>query len=86
MGTLCVVHTLSPRRKREWRRTLTASAYRESATIYQFPKGGRAALGGRRDEANAAETLAVSRIARAASGGAWYHEEAVQQAERARKV
>jgi hypothetical protein len=65
---------------------MTASSYRESATIYYFPKGGRAAQGGRRDEANAAETLAASRIARAAYGGAWYHEEAVQQAERARKL
>jgi hypothetical protein len=65
---------------------MTASSYRESATIYQFPKGGRAALGGRRDETKAAETLAASRVARVACGGAWYHEEAVQNAERARKA
>jgi hypothetical protein len=65
---------------------MTASSYRESATIYQFPKGGRAALGGRRDEANTAEKLAVPRTARVTSGSAWYHEEAVQQAERARKM
>jgi hypothetical protein len=65
---------------------MTASSYRESATVYQFPKGGRAALGGRRDEAEAAETSTAPRIARVASGGAWYHEEAVQKAERARKI
>jgi uncharacterized protein DUF2735 len=70
----------------QWRRTMTASSYRESATIYHFPKGGRAALGGRRDESKAAEPLAASRIARVAGGGAWYHEEAVQKAERARKL
>jgi hypothetical protein len=65
---------------------MTARSYRESATIYPFPKGGRAAPGGRRDEASAAETFAASRIARVACGGAWYHEEAVQKAERARKM
>lgn len=64
---------------------MTASSYRESATVYQFPKGGRAALSGRRDEAKAVENSAVPRIARVASGGAWYHEEAVK-AERARKM
>jgi hypothetical protein len=72
--------------KNKWRRTMTASSYRESATIYQFPKGGRAALGGRRDEAKAVDNFAAPRIARVASGSAWYHEEAVQKAERARKI
>ncbi len=65
---------------------MTASSNRQSATIYQFPKGGRAALGGRRDVAKPVENFAPARIAKVASGGAWYHEEAVQSAERARTV
>ena len=40
---------------------MTASSYRQSAKIYQFPAGGRAALGGRRDEAMAVENFAVPR-------------------------
>ena len=69
---------------------MTTSSDRQSATIYQFPVGGRAALGVRRDvrrdQAVVVENFAVPRIARVAAGGAWYHEEAVQQADRARKV
>ncbi len=65
---------------------MTASSYRQSAKIYPFATGGRAALAGRRDEAMPVENLAMPRIARVATGGAWYHEEAVQAAERARKI
>jgi hypothetical protein len=32
------------------------------------------------------DNVAVPRIVRVASGGAWYHEEAVQKADRARKM
>jgi hypothetical protein len=71
---------------REWRTTMTASSYRQSAKIYQFPEGGRAALGGRRDEAQAAENFAASRFAKVACGGAWYHQEAIEKAERVRKA
>ena len=63
---------------------MTASPDRQSAKIFQFPEGGRAALGGRRDEAEPVVTFAASRIAKVASGGAWYHEEAVQKADRHR--
>jgi Protein of unknown function (DUF2735) len=34
----------------------------------------------------AADNFAASRIGRVASGGGWYHEEAIQKAERARKL
>ncbi len=51
-----------------------------SATIYQFPAGGRAALGGRRHEAvKTATDLASSRVSEAACGGSWYHEAAIQE-------
>jgi Protein of unknown function (DUF2735) len=65
---------------------MTTISDRQSATIYQFPAGGRAALGVRRDQVMVVDNVAVPRIARVASGGAWYHEEAVQKADRARKM
>ena len=65
---------------------MTANSYGGSAKIYQFPAGGRAGLGSHRDEARPVENFAASRIAKVASGSAWYHEEAVQSAERVRKI
>ncbi len=65
---------------------MSANSNRESAKIYQFPVGGRAGRVGRSDEARAVEKFAASRVAEVARGGAWYHEEAVQIAERARNV
>jgi hypothetical protein len=52
-----------------------------SATIYQFPVGGRSALGqGRHDETRNAADLASLRVSEAACGGSWYHEAAIQEA------
>jgi hypothetical protein len=49
-----------------------------SAKIYQFPAGGRAALGGRRyEEATIVPDLASPRV----NAGAWYHDAAIQEAE-----
>jgi hypothetical protein len=57
-----------------------------SARIYQFPAGGRAALGGHRyDETKTANDLASSRVSEVAVGGAWYHEAAIQEAEPVRE-
>jgi hypothetical protein len=51
-----------------------------SARIYQFPTGGRSALGGRRyEETKAVTDLASSRVSEVAVGGAWYHEAAIQE-------
>jgi Protein of unknown function (DUF2735) len=51
-----------------------------SAKIYQFPAGGRAALGGRRyEETNTATDLASSHVNEAACSGSWYHEAAIQE-------
>jgi hypothetical protein len=50
-----------------------------SARIYQFPAGGRAALGGRRyGETTPLETAA--RVNETVCSGSWYHEEAIQEA------
>ncbi len=57
-----------------------------SATIYQFPVGGRSALVGRRyDEAKSTTDLASTRVNEAACGGSWYHEAAIQEAKPVRE-
>ena len=65
---------------------MTENVYRESAKIYQFPAGGRSALGGRRHETKPATDFTAPRVANVALGNAWYHDAAVQDAERARKI
>jgi hypothetical protein len=66
---------------------MTTSFHRESAKIYQFPARVRPALGGYQEakagENPSAPKAASLRVADAAFGGAWYHEEAVEDAERA---
>ncbi len=53
----------------------------ESATIYQFPVGGRAALAGHRyGETKAVTDLAASHVNASAVSGSWYHEAAIQEA------
>jgi hypothetical protein len=52
-----------------------------SAKIYQFPAGGRSALGGRRDEETKAVTdSASSCVSDAACSSSWYHEAAITAA------
>lgn len=62
---------------------MTTNAQRESATIYQFPVGGRAGLAPRSglDRSRAPESLPTI-----AYGGSWYHDEAIREAaDKARK-
>ena len=63
---------------------MTTSHDRGSAEIYQFPPRGRFVVAGRRDESEPASGIAMSRLT-SAFGGNWYHEEAIRDAERARK-
>ena len=61
-----------------------------SATIYQFPPGGRSALGGRRyQDAKSATKSAIdsaaARMADIASGSGWYHEAAILEAKPVRE-
>jgi hypothetical protein len=59
---------------------MNSSLNHGSAKIYQFPTGGRAALGGRRyDEAKPTIEQAPSRVDEAACSGSWYHEAAIQE-------
>ncbi len=53
-----------------------------SATIYQFPAGGRAALGGRAyGETKAALDQKSPRVTEAACSSSWYHEEAIRESQ-----
>jgi hypothetical protein len=58
---------------------------RPSAEIYQFPARGRFAVAGRRDQSKPDARIAQPRVTMTAFGGNWYHEEAIREAERARK-
>jgi Protein of unknown function (DUF2735) len=58
--------------------TMTTSLNQGSAKIYQFPAGGRAALGGRRFDETKANTDASSRVSEA-DYSSWYHEAAIQE-------
>jgi Protein of unknown function (DUF2735) len=65
---------------------MNTSSNQGSAKIYQFPAGGRAALGGRRyQETKAASDLAASRVNEAACSGSWYHEAAIQESKPGRE-
>ncbi|AUC96729.1 MULTISPECIES: DUF2735 domain-containing protein [Bradyrhizobium] len=55
-----------------------------SATIYQFPVGGRAALGGRRyGEARTAHELSAE-VETSACSESWYHQAAIDDAKPSR--
>ena len=54
---------------------------KSSATIYQFPSGGRAALDGRRyADSRPPADQGPPRINEALCSGSWYHEAAIQEA------
>lgn len=58
---------------------MNSSLNHGSAKIYQFPAGGRSALGGRPfDNGKAATEATAPRISEACSGS-WYHEAAIQE-------
>jgi hypothetical protein len=59
---------------------MNSSLSHGSAEIYQFPAGGRAALGGRRyGEATPAVEDSSPRMTEVSVGGAWYHDAAIQE-------
>jgi hypothetical protein len=63
---------------------MTTNADRASAQIIQFPARGRFASASQSDE-TLAMNASAARVAKVAMGGAWYHEEAIEQAERDHK-
>jgi hypothetical protein len=52
-----------------------------SAKIYQFPLGGRAALGGRRFGETKPVDQYAPRLNEALCSGSWYHEEAIRESQ-----
>ena len=60
---------------------LTTRVNEGSAKIYQFPTGGRAALGGRRygETTTAVSEFAVPATNLADCSGSWYHAAAIQE-------
>ena len=62
---------------------MTVHPDRRSAEIYAFPPRGRFASSGQREEERPASNPASPVCVASASG--WYHEEAIREAERARK-
>jgi hypothetical protein len=64
--------------------TMTTNSDRESAKIYQFPARGRFSAN-QRDEAKPTATLTSQQVVKAAVGSGWYHEAAIEEAERAQK-
>ena len=55
-----------------------------SATIYQFPEGGRAAMSGHRAKENAAANFASA--VGEATYGSWYHDEAIRESQQIKTV
>ena len=64
---------------------MNTSPNRGSAEIIPFPSCARKNSGDLRDIAKPATTLASSLAAKVASGTGWYHDAAIQDAERSRK-
>ena len=60
---------------------MNSSLNHGSAKIYQFPAGGRAALGGRRyGETNTVTDFAAPAVILTDCSGSWYHAAAIQDA------
>ena len=59
---------------------MSANLNQGSARIYQFPAGGRAALGGR-SYGEAKSVADAPRVNEATCSGSWYHEEAIRDAQ-----
>ena len=56
------------------------------ARIYQFPTGGRAALGGRRyEETKSAAAPDLPRVNETVCSDSWYHEAAIQESKPVRE-
>ena len=56
-----------------------------SATIYQFPVGGRAAMNGQTERGKAAANFG-SQVISEATYGSWYHDEAIRESQQTKTV
>ena len=58
---------------------LNRSSSQSTAKIYQFPAGGRAALGGRRYGDASLELAGAPRVNEALCSDSWYHQAAIEE-------
>ena len=65
---------------------MNANLNRGSARIYQFPAGGRAALGARRHEEAEAATESATEGGVVLCSGSWYHEAAIQESKQSKQA
>ena len=64
---------------------MTANLNRGSAKIYEFPARGRFAQSDRCENDKAVTSPLSPRATKVVLSGAWYHDEAIQQAEQLRR-
>lgn len=64
---------------------LNQDSNRGSAKIYQFPAGGRAALGGQRYGAARTDLATAPRLNEALCSDSWYHQAAIEEAKSVRE-
>jgi hypothetical protein len=79
------MQSIADARSQERETAMSEETQRKSAQIFQFPAGGRATLSTRREAAKPVDDLNTARFAKVAFGSSWYHEEAIQEADKARK-
>ena len=60
---------------------MNSSLNQGSATIYQFPVGGRSALAGRRHGEAPTNPATTPRVNETICSGSWYHEAAIQESQ-----
>jgi len=63
---------------------MNSSLNQGSATIYQFPVGGRSALAGRRHGEAPTKPATTPRVNETICSGSWYHEAAIQESQNER--
>ncbi len=61
---------------------MTTNNFQQSAKIYQFPVRTPSIVAGSREQATPAVNVTSTRLAKAASSSGWYHDAAIQEAER----
>lgn len=63
---------------------MNQTSVQDSAKIYQFPAGGRAALGGRRYGDARASLATAPRLNEKACCDSWYHQAAIEESRQVR--
>jgi hypothetical protein len=65
---------------------MTTNLSRESAKIYQFPRGGVGSVESRRAKIKSAADLNSTPFPEVSFGSGWYHDAAIRDSDRGRKI